>query len=66
MSPETKQKIETAIGQSPVVVFMKGTPDFPQCGFSAATVECLQGAGATFSSVNVLDDPEIRGDQDLF
>lgn len=44
----------------PVVLFMKGTPDFPQCGFSAQSVQVLRTVGADFAHVNILEDPELR------
>jgi len=42
------------------VLFMKGTPDFPQCGFSAQSVQILRSVGADFAHVNILEDPELR------
>lgn len=45
---------------NPVVLFMKGTPDFPQCGFSAQSVQVLRAVGAKFTHVNILDDQELR------
>jgi len=42
------------------MLFMKGTPQFPMCGFSGRTVQVLKQAGATFHHVNVLEDPEVR------
>ena len=60
MTPETKKKIEDAIAAAPIVIFMKGTPDFPQCGFSAATVDCFQRLGAKFTTVDVLADGDVR------
>ena len=54
------EKIKAEIGSSPVVLFMKGTPDFPQCGFSAQTVAALRALGAQFKSVNIFEDPELR------
>ena len=53
-------QIQAKVDASPVVLFMKGNPMFPQCGFSARVVQILKHSGVTFSSVNVLDDPEIR------
>ncbi len=54
-------RIDTLVKNNPVVLFMKGTPDFPQCGFSMRTVQALKLAGAgDFVAVNVLADPEIR------
>ena len=54
------ERIRTEIDEQDVVLFMKGTPVFPQCGFSAATVQILSHLGVKFKSVNVLDDMEIR------
>ncbi len=54
------ERIKAEIGSSPVVLFMKGTPDFPQCGFSAQTVAALRAVGAQFKSVNIFEDPELR------
>jgi monothiol glutaredoxin len=45
---------------SPVVLFMKGTPDFPQCGFSAQVAAALRAAGAKYEAVNIFEDPELR------
>jgi monothiol glutaredoxin len=53
-------EIQKHIDGSDVMLFMKGTPLFPQCGFSARVVQILKHAGVPFSSVNVLEDPEIR------
>ena len=44
----------------PAVLFMKGTPDFPQCGFSAQSVQVLRSVGAEFEHVNILEDQELR------
>lgn len=52
--------IQKQIDAAPVVLFMKGTPLFPQCGFSARVVQVLKQSGVEFASVNVLEDPEIR------
>ena len=54
------ERIKAELGSSPVVLFMKGTPDFPQCGFSAQTVAALRALGAQFKSVNIFEDPELR------
>lgn len=53
-------RIKTEIDTSDVVLFMKGTPVFPQCGFSATVVQALSNLGVKFSSVDVLQDPEVR------
>ena len=54
------QNIKNEIQSSDVVLFMKGTPVFPMCGFSAATVEVLNKLGVKFGSVNVLESDEMR------
>ncbi|MBP01629.1 MAG: monothiol glutaredoxin, Grx4 family [Rhodospirillaceae bacterium] len=53
-------KIKEDIKNNEVILFMKGTPMFPQCGFSAATVQILTSLGVKFKGVNVLDDDNIR------
>ena len=53
-------RIRDEISSNDVVLFMKGTPVFPQCGFSAAVVQVLNHMGVKFSSVDVLTDPEVR------
>ena len=53
-------RIKAQISTQPVVLFMKGTPDFPQCGFSAQTVGALRAVGASFHAVNIFEDPELR------
>ncbi len=58
---DTQTRIKQQVTAHPVVLYMKGTPQFPQCGFSAAAVQVLQACGVEeFYSVNVLEDPEIR------
>jgi monothiol glutaredoxin len=54
------ERIKAELGSSPVVLFMKGTPDFPQCGFSAQTVAALRALGADFKHVNIFEEPEMR------
>ena len=54
------RNIENEIKANDVVLFMKGTPVFPMCGFSAATVEVLTKIGVKFTTVNVLDSDEMR------
>ena len=54
------ERIKAEISAQPVVLFMKGTPDFPQCGFSAQTVAALRALGAQFKAVNIFEDPELR------
>jgi monothiol glutaredoxin len=61
MSESTlKDQIQQAISENPVILFMKGTPDQPMCGFSARTVAILQSLGKPFAAVDVLPDPRIR------
>jgi monothiol glutaredoxin len=60
MNPETKKKIEDMLAQKRVVLFMKGNPSFPQCGFSARAVAILRECGADFASCDVLEDDDIR------
>ena len=54
------ERIQQQLKSNPVVLFMKGTPDFPQCGFSAAAVRTLEACGASFGYVNIFEDPELR------
>ncbi len=60
MEQAVNQKIEDYISGNRVVLFMKGTKDFPQCGFSGRAVQILQNLGVDFQDVNVLDDNSIR------
>jgi monothiol glutaredoxin len=56
-----QQLIKEQVSKHPVVLYMKGTPQFPQCGFSALAVQVLNASGVRdFFSVNVLENPEIR------
>jgi len=57
---DVTERIKSQISAQPVVLFMKGTPDFPQCGFSAQTVAALKAVGAKFHAVNIFEDPELR------
>jgi monothiol glutaredoxin len=59
-SNSMRDAIQEAIGENPVILFMKGNPDAPACGFSARTVAILQSMGARFAAVDVLPDPRIR------
>lgn len=52
--------IKQQIADNTIVLYMKGTPQFPQCGFSAKVVKCLTACGAKFYTVNVLENSEIR------
>ena len=57
---DVQTRIGNEVRDNPVVLFMKGTPVFPQCGFSAAVVQMLSDLGVKFKSVDVLKDAEIR------
>jgi monothiol glutaredoxin len=58
---DVKDKIHEQVTSHPVVLYMKGTPQFPQCGFSATVAEILKRSGVNdYFAVNVLEDPEIR------
>jgi len=56
---DVMERIQEAVDSHPVVIFMKGTPQMPQCGFSSRAAQALQGCGEEFAYVNVLADPEI-------
>lgn len=60
LAPATRTRIETLLRDNPVILFMKGSPQAPQCGFSAATSGVLNELLPEYASVNVLEDPEIR------
>jgi len=53
-------RIRQEVDENPVVLFMKGTPMFPQCGFSAAVVQALSQMGVKFKGIDVLTDPSLR------
>jgi monothiol glutaredoxin len=55
-----REAIAEAIAENPVILFMKGNPDQPACGFSARSVAALQALGAPFAAVDILPDPRIR------
>lgn len=56
----TLDTIKSQIADNKIILYMKGSPDFPQCGFSARTVEALKACGAEFAYVNILENPDIR------
>jgi monothiol glutaredoxin len=60
MDDATRDKIQGTIDGNRVVLFMKGSKNFPQCGFSAQVVEILRRSGTEFQDVNVLTDPSVR------
>jgi monothiol glutaredoxin len=60
MADDVQSKIDEQVKANRIMVYMKGTPNFPQCGFSAHTVEILRGYDAEFESYDVLSDPAVR------
>ena len=60
LDPDISDRIQSEINSQDVVLFMKGTPVMPQCGFSAAVVGVLSHIGVQFRGVNVLEDEQIR------
>ena len=57
---DINERIKDQLDSHQVMLYMKGTPDFPQCGFSSQTVSALKIIGKPFSYVNIFEDPEIR------
>jgi monothiol glutaredoxin len=57
---DVNERIKGQLESHSVLLYMKGTPDFPQCGFSAQTVAALRAVDAQFSSINIFEDPEVR------
>ncbi len=60
MSDAIESTIRQQLADNPIILFMKGSPQAPQCGFSAQTVQCLMACGERFAYVDVLSNPEIR------
>lgn len=58
----TLENIQSQISENPILIYMKGTPQLPQCGFSAQTVQALMSCGERFAFVNILDNPDIRAE----
>src|SRR5690348_9897339 len=61
LDPQIRQKIDQLVASDAVVLFMKGTRSFPQCGFSASVVNILNTLIPKYATVNVLSDPDVRG-----
>ena len=57
---DINEQIKAILAEHPIVLFMKGTPQFPMCGFSSRAAQALSESGAVFHVVNVLADPQIR------
>jgi len=54
------ERIKDQLGSHPIVLYMKGSPDFPQCGFSAQTVQAIKDCGVQFMYINIFEDLEVR------
>ena len=57
---DTVNKIKQQLAEHPILLYMKGSPKLPQCGFSARAVQCIDACGVNFASVDVLANPDIR------
>lgn len=57
---DINERITEQLNEHPIILYMKGTPDFPQCGFSSQAVAALKACGQEFAYVNIFEDPEIR------
>lgn len=57
---DVNQRIEQQLSSYPILLYMKGTPDFPQCGFSARVVAALRALETKFAYVNIFEDPDVR------
>ena len=66
MIMDTQEKIKNIISTNEIVLFMKGTPDMPQCGFSMAVANVLKHLEVKFNGINVLEDEEIRNGIKVF
>ncbi len=60
MTTELNQRIEQQLNSNPILLYMKGTPDFPQCGFSAQAVAALKHVDADFAYINIFEDQDVR------
>lgn len=54
------ERIKKQLDENSVILYMKGTPDFPQCGFSGRAIQILERCGVDFAYVNIFEDPELR------
>ncbi len=66
MDPLLEDKIRDQIRENPILIYMKGTPQMPMCGFSNAVVRTFDQLGCAYGSVNVLEDPDVRQGIKLF
>lgn len=60
LNDDVKVRIEDQLGSHEILLYMKGSPDFPQCGFSGQAVAALNAVGQPYAYVNIFEDPEIR------
>ncbi len=63
---DTLQRIKQQIADNKILLYMKGSPATPQCGFSARTVQCLEACGAEFAYVDILANPDIRRELPIY
>jgi monothiol glutaredoxin len=63
---DVNERIKQQLSEFPVLLYMKGSPDFPQCGFSAQAVAALRALGSEFAHVNIFEDPKLREAQKLY
>ncbi len=63
---EVLDRIKQQLAENPTLLYMKGTPDFPQCGFSGRAVQVLRACGTEFGFVNIFEDPEVRENLKLY
>ena len=61
---DVNERIKKQLDDHPIIVYIKGTPDFPQCGFSSQAVAAIKACGKEFAYVNIFDDQEIREGRD--
>lgn len=57
---DTETQIKQQLSDNPIILYMKGIPKIPQCGFSARAVQVLEACGAEFAYVNILENPDVR------
>ncbi|CAI8874866.1 Grx4 family monothiol glutaredoxin [Methylocaldum szegediense] len=57
---DVTERIKQQLAENPVILYMKGSPDFPQCGFSGRAVQILERCGVEYAYVNIFEDPELR------
>lgn len=60
------ERIKRQVEENPIILYMKGTPDFPQCGFSGRAAQILERCGVEYAYVNVFEEPEIREQLKVF